>query len=192
MWLSDFHKTTRCRDFLFPIVYTYLLSQRLIGCRLLFSCPVVWHSTLCYRMDCSMRLPFLSPSPKVFPSSCPLYQWCHPAISSSDALFSFYPQSFPASGTFPVSQLFASDDQNTEALASASILPMSIQGWFPLRLTVLIRLLTGVFSSTTVQRHQLFGVLPSLWSSSHNHSWPPGRPQPWHTHIYSHPWWLRQ
>ena len=152
MWLSDFHKTTRCRDFLFPIVYTYLLSQRLIGCRLLFSCPVVWHSTLCYRMDCSMRLPFLSPSPKVFPSSCPLYQWCHPAVSSSDTLFSFCPQSFPASGTFPVSQLFASGDQSTGALVSASVLPVSIQGWFPLRLTGLISLLSrgllGIFPAT--------------------------------------------
>ena len=72
-----------------------------------------------------------SPSPTVCPSSCPLHWRCHPAISSSDTLFSFCPQSFPASGTFPISQLFASDDQNTGVSASASVLPMDIQGWFP-------------------------------------------------------------
>ena len=72
------------------------------------------------------------PSPKVCPSSCPLHRWCHPAISFSDALFSSYPQSFPASRTFKMSQLFSLGDQNTSP--SASVLPMSIQGWFPLRL----------------------------------------------------------
>ena len=112
------------------------------------------------------RPPCLSPSPEVYPSSCP-FMWCHPAISSSDALFSFCPQSFPASGTFPVSQLFASDDQNTGA--SASVLPMSIQGWFSLKLTglssVLSKGLSRVFSSTTVQKHQFFGILPSLRSN---------------------------
>ena len=127
-----------------------------------------------------IRPPWPSPSPEVCPSSCPLHWWCHPAISSSDTLFSFCPQSFPASGTFPMSRLFASDDQNTGASASASVLPMSIQDWFPLRLTSLISFLSkglsGVFSSTTVRRHQFFGTLPSLWSSSHNCAWPLGRP----------------
>ena len=93
---------------------------------------------------------------------------------SSDALFSSCCQSFPTSGTLPMSQLFASDNQNTGASASASVVPMSVQGWFPLRLTCLISLLSrghsGVFSSTTVQRHQFFGILPSFWSSSHNRS----------------------
>ena len=83
--------------------------------------------------------------------------------------FSFCPQSFPPSGTFPMSQLFVSDDQNIGASASASVLPMSIQGWFPLRLTGLISLpsmgCSGVFSSTTVQRHPFFGASPSLWST---------------------------
>ena len=118
----------------------------------------------------------LSPSPKVCPSSCPLHQWCHPAFTSFNTLFSFFPQSFPALETLPVSQLFASDDQNTGVSALASILPMNIQGWFPLRLTGLISSLSkgflGVFSSTTVQRHQFFSPLPSLWSSSHSHTWP--------------------
>ena len=87
-------------------------------------------------------------------------------------LFSFCPQSFPASGTFPMSHLFASDGQNTGAAASASVLSVNIQGLSPLKLTGLISLLSkglgGVFSSTTVQRHQFFGVLPSLRSRSHN------------------------
>ena len=126
------------------------------------------------------RPPCPSQSPKVFPSSCPLHRWCHPAISSSDALFSLCPQSFPASGTFPMSQLFVSEDQNTGTSASASVLPMRIQCRFPLRLTSLISLLSKglsrVFSSTTVWRHRFFGVLPSLESNSHNCTWSLRRP----------------
>ena len=80
-----------------------------------------------------------SPSPEVCPSKCPLHWWCHPTISSSDTLF-FCSQSFPASGTFPTSRRFVSDDQNPGA--SASVLPMSIQGWLSLRLTGLISLLS--------------------------------------------------
>ena len=113
-----------------------------------------------------------SPSPKVCPSSCPLLQRCHPAISSFDALFSFCPQSFPASGTFLMSRLFTSDDQNTGASASASVLPVNIRGWSPWRLSGLISLLSKrlseVFSSTTVWRHQFFDILPSLWSNCYN------------------------
>ena len=110
---------------------------------LLFSCPVVpdslWPHGLQHALDYST--PRLSPSPEVCPSSCPLHEWCHPAISSYDTLLSFFPQSFPASGTFPRSRLFASSGQNIGALASGSVLPVSIQGWFPLRLTGLISLL---------------------------------------------------
>ena len=120
---------------------------------LLFSYPVMSHSLQTHGLQHAW-FPRPSPSPEVCPSSCPLHQWCHPASSSCDALFSFCLQSFPASGTFPVSHLFATGDQNTGASASASVLPMSIQGWFPLRLTSLIPLLSkglsGVFSSTTV------------------------------------------
>ena len=90
-------------------------------------------------------------------------------------LLLIFPASFP---TFPLSFLFASDDQNTGA--SSSVLPVSIQGWSPLRLTGLISLLSkglsGVFSSTTVRKHRFFGVLPSSLSSSCNHMWPLGRP----------------
>ena len=80
------------------------------------------------------RLPCLSPSPEVFPSSCSLHRWCHPTMPSSDALVSFCPPSFLASGTFPMSHLRASDDQNIGASALASVFPVNIQGWSPLRL----------------------------------------------------------
>ena len=117
------------------------------------------------------------PSPKVW-SSCPLHcWWCHPAISSSGALFSFCPQSFPASVPFPISQLSKSDDQNTRISVSASLLPMSVQDWFPLILTGLISLLSKGFSgvfSTKVWRHQFFSTLPSLLCGSHNCTWPLG------------------
>ena len=83
--------------------------------------------TLCNAMDC--KLPCSSPSPRVCPSSCPLNRWCHPTISSSVALFSCL-QPFPASGSFPLSQLLASGGQCFGASASASVLPKNIQGWF--------------------------------------------------------------
>ena len=92
---------------------------------LFFSHPVVSNSFRPNGLQ-HARPPCPSLTPKVCPSSCPLYRWCHPAISSSDALFSFFPQSFPASGTFPMTQLFASSDQNTGTSASALVLPMSI------------------------------------------------------------------
>ena len=99
----------------------------------------------------------------------------HPLIPSSPSALSL-----PASGTFPMSCLFASDDQNPGASASASALPVNIQGWSHLKLTSLISLLSkglwGVFSSSTVWRHQSFGILPSLWSSCHNCMRPLGRP----------------
>ena len=121
----------------------------------------------------------VSPSPRICPSSCPLNQWCHPTISSFVTLFSCL-QSFPASGTFPVSPLFAS---GASIGTSASVLPMSIQGWFPLGLTTLISLLfkglSRVFSSTTVWKHQFFCALPALWSNSYIHRWLVEKPQLW-------------
>ena len=145
----------------------------------MFSHPVLSDSLQPHGLQ-HTRPPWPSPSPRVCPSSCSLHQWCRPAISSSDTLFSFCPRYFPASGTFPMNHLFALDDQNTGASASVSVLPVNIQGWSPLRLTGLISLLSkglpGVFSSTTVWRRQFFGLLSSLWSSSHNHMWPLGRP----------------
>ena len=131
------------------------------------SCCLVtqWGPTLPDPMGCSTPGLLPSPSPGVCPSSCSLHQWCHPAISNSDALFYFCPQFFPASGSFPMSWLFTWCNQTIGASASASVLPMSIQGWFPLRLTGWISLqfkgLSRVFSSTTVW-HQFHGPLPSF------------------------------
>ena len=143
---------------------------------MLFSCQVVFASLRPHGLQ-HTRPPCPLPSPRVCPSSCSFYQWCRPAISSSDTLF-FCPQSFPASGSFQMSHLFTSGGQNIGVSALASVLPVNIQGWSPLRLTGLISLLSKglwrVFSSTTVRRHQFFGVLPSLWSSSHNRTWPLG------------------
>ena len=99
-------------------------------------------------------------------NSCPSSRWCHPTISFSVIPFSSHGQSFPASGSFPMSQFFTSSGQSIGASASASVLPMNIQVWFPLRLTSFILLqfkrLSGVFSNTTVQKHQFFGAQPSL------------------------------
>ena len=119
-------------------------------------------------------LPCPSQSPRVFSNSCPLSQWCHPTISSSVVPFSC-PQSFPASGSFPFSRPFVSGGQSIGALASAPVLPMNIQAWFPLGLTDLISLLfsglSRVFSSTRVWKHQFFSAWLSLWSNSHIHTW---------------------
>ena len=116
------------------------------------------------------RPPCPSPIPGVHPNPCPLSRWCHPTISSSVVPFSSCPQSFPESGSFPMSRLFASSGQSIGVSALASVLPINIQGWFPLGLTGLTSLqykgLSRVFS-TTVQRHKFFGAQPSLWSNSH-------------------------
>ena len=146
---------------------------------MLFSRPVMSNSLGLHGLQ-HARPPCPSWFPEVFPSSCPLHQWCHPDISSSDALFSFCPQSFPALRTFQMSLLFASDDQNIGVSASASISP-SKEYWGLTTLKVdwfdlLAKGLSGDFSSTTVQRHQFFGALPSLQSSSHNWIWSLERP----------------
>ena len=130
--------------------------------------------TLCDPMDCSTAsCPSLSL--RVCSDSYLLSLWCHPTISSSVIPFSFCPQSFPASRSFPVSQLFASGGQRIGASASASVLPVNIQGWFPLGLTGLVSLLSKglsrVFSNTTIRKHQFFGAQPSLRSNSYMHTW---------------------
>ena len=108
------------------------------------------------------RPPCPSPTPGVCSNSCPLSWWCHPTISSSVVPFSSCLQFFPGSGSFPVSQLFASGSQNIGISTSASVLPMNIQDWFTLGLTSWISLpskgFSRVFSNTTVQNHQLFGT----------------------------------
>ena len=141
--------------------------------RLSFSPLVVSDSLLSLGLQ-HARLPCPSPPSGACSSSSPLSQWCHPPISSSAALFSSCPQSFPASESFPVSLLFTSDGQGTGASASASVLPMTIQSWFPLGLTDLTLLSkrhSRVFSNTTVQMQQFFGSQfpydPNLTSGHH-------------------------
>ena len=124
-----------------------------------------------------------SPSPRVFPKSCPLSWWCHPTISYSLAPFSSCPQLFPAPGSLSTSQIFVSGDQTIGASASASALLMNIQGRFPLGLTdltsLLFKELSRIFCSTTVQKHQFFGAQPSLWSNSHIGTWLLEKSQLW-------------
>ena len=106
------------------------------------------------------------PTPRVYPNSCPLSRWCHPAISSSVVPFSSCPQSFPASGSFQMSQLFTSGGQSIGVLASKSVLPMNTQDWSPLGRTGWISLqskgLSRVFSNTTLQKHHFFRAQLSL------------------------------
>ena len=124
---------------------------------------------------------FPSQTPGVSSNSCPSSRWCHPTISSSVVPFSC-PQSFPASGSFPMSQLFAWDGQSIGVSASASVLPMNTQDWDPLEGTGWISLqskgLSRVFSNTTVQKHQLFvtqlssqSTLTSIRDHWKNHNW---------------------
>ena len=126
------------------------------------------------------RPPCPSPTPWVHSDSHPLSRWCHPAISSSVVPFSSCPQSFPASESFTMSQLFASGGQSTGVSASASVLSMNIQGWSPSEWTGWISLqskgLSRVFSNTTVQTHQFFCAQLSSQSNSHIHTWPQEKP----------------
>ena len=120
-------------------------------------------------------LPCSSPIPRACSNSCTLSRWCHLTISSSVVPFSSCLQSFLASGSFPMSQFFTSDGQSIRVSASASVLPMNIQDWFPLGLTGWLSLqskgLLRVFSNTTVWKHQFFSTQLSLWSNSHIHTW---------------------
>ena len=112
------------------------------------------------------QLPCASPNPRACSNSCPLSRWCHPSISSSVIPFSSPLQSFPASGSFQLSQFFSSGGQSIGVSASTSVLPMNIQDWFPLGLTGWISLqskgLSRVLSNTTVQKHQFFSAQLSL------------------------------
>ena len=142
--------------------FTIVKPLNNICCSFAHSCP-----TLCDPMGCSMPgLPCSSPTPVACLNSCPLSWWCHPTISGSVVLLSFCLQSFPASGSFQMSQLFTSGGQRIGVSASASVLPMNIQDWFPLGLTGLISLLSKrlsrIFSNTTVQKHQFFSTQPFL------------------------------
>ena len=121
------------------------------------------------------RPPCPSQTPGVYSNTCLSSWWCHPAISSSVVPFFSCPQSLPASGSFPISQLFTWGGQNIGVSASASVLPMNIQDWSPLGWTGWIssqsRGLSTVFSNITVQKNQFFGAQLSLWSNSHISIW---------------------
>ena len=122
------------------------------------------------------RPPCPSPTPGVHTDPCPSSGWCHPTISSSVVPFTSCPQSFPASGPFQMSQLLAWGGQSTGISASTSVLPMNPQDWSPLGWTGWISLqskgLSGIFSNTTVQKHQFFGAQLSSQSNSHVYIWP--------------------
>ena len=139
-----------------------------------FSGSVVSHSLWPHGLQ-HARPPCPSPTPRVYPNSCPLSWGCHPTISSSVVPFSTYPQSFPESGPFPMSQLPAWGGQSFGVSASASVLPMNTQDWSPLGWTGWISLqftgLSRVFSNTTVQKHKFFGTQLSLQSNCHIHTW---------------------
>ena len=126
------------------------------------------------------RPPCPSAIARVHPNPCPLSQWCHPTISSSVIPFSSCPQSFPASGSFKMSQLFSSGSQSIGVSASTSVLPMDTQDWSPLGWTSWISLqskgLSRVFFNTTVQKHQFFRAQLSSQSNSHIHTWPLEKP----------------
>ena len=129
-----------------------------------FSLSVISNSLWPHELQ-HARPPCPSPTPRIYPNSCPLSQWCYPTISSSVIPFSC-PQYFPASASFQMSQLFTSGGQSTGVSASASVLPVNTQDWCPLGWTGWVSLqskgLSRVFSHTTVQKHQFFGAQLSL------------------------------
>ena len=134
-------------------------------CSIQFSCSVLSDSLWPHGLQ-HARPPCPSPTPRVHPNACPLSQWCHPTISSSVVPFSCCLQSFPATGSFQMSQLFASGGQRIGVSASTSVLPMNTEAWSPLGWTGCISLqskgFSRVFSNTTVQKHQFFSVQLSL------------------------------
>ena len=140
-----------------------------------FSCSVVSDSLRPHGLHAACLAACPSPASGVYSNSCPLSWWCHPTISSSVIPFSSCLESFPASGSFQMSQFFTSGGQSTGVSASATVLPVNIQDWFPLGWTGWISLqskgLSGVLSKTTVQKHKYFGAQLSLRSNSHIHTW---------------------
>ena len=144
-----------------------------------FSCSVVFYSLWPHELQ-GARPPCPSPTLGVHSDSRPSTQWCHPAISSSVIPFSSCPQSLPASKSFPMSQLFPWGGQSTRVSALALFLPKKSQGWSPSEWTGWISLqskgLSRVFSNTTLQKDQFFGVQPSLQSNWNIHTWPQEKP----------------
>ena len=175
-WMENFQQYCALKRKIFQIIYIFFyvyIFKNTFCCSVTKSCP-----TLCDSVNCS------TPGFSVLPISQSLLklmsQWYLPTISSSVVPFFSCPQSFPASGPFSMSWFFTSGGQNIGASSSVSVLPMNIQGWFPLRLAGWISLqsngLSRVFSNTTVQKHQFFCAQPSSWSNSHIHTWPLEKP----------------
>ena len=144
-----------------------------------FSHSVVSNSLRPHQLE-HARPPYPTPTLGAHPNPCPLSWWCHPTVSSSVVPFSSCPQSSPVTGSFQMSQLFTSGGQSIGISASASVLPINSQGWFPLGLIGLISLLfmglSRVFSNTTIQKHQFFSAQLSSQSNSHIHTWPLEKP----------------
>ena len=163
--------------FLISILYWKAMAMTIIS-SVQFSRSVMSDSLRPHKPQ-HTRPPCPSPTPGVYPNSCPLSRLHHPTISSSVIPFSSCTQPFPASGPFQMSHLFTSGGQSIGASASTSVLPMNIQdwslgltGWISLQSKVLLR----VFSNTTVQKHQFFSAQLSSQSNSHIHTWPLEKP----------------
>ena len=171
MFFKNYFNIPKCNTLIPFITFHYFFSYFLI---FWFSHQVTSNTLWPHELQ-HARLACPSLFLGVCSNSCPLSWWCHSTLSFSVAPFSSCPQSFPAWGSFPMTQLFPSGGQSTGASASASVLPMNIHGWFPLWLTDLISLLSmgflRFFFSTTVQKHQFFDTQPSLWSNSYIYTW---------------------
>ena len=167
-WLNSYF-TPPYWDHYFLILLVYYSDVKVQ-----FSCSVISDSLRPHGLQ-HARPPCPLLTPGAYSNSCPLSWWCHPTISSSVIPFSSHLQSFPASGSFPMSQFFASGGKSIGVSASASVLPTNIQDWFASGWTGLISLLSKglsrVFFNTTVQKHQFFRAQLSLQSYSHIHTW---------------------
>ena len=161
------------------VCYIYFFLSSLMFSSVQFSYSVVFDSLPPHELQ-HARPPCPLSTPGVHPNPCPLSQWCHQTISSSIIPFSSCAQSFPASGSFQMNQLFKSGGRSIGVSASTSVLPVNIQDWSPLGWTGWISLqskgLSRVFSNTTVQKHQIFGSQLSSQSNSHIHTWPLEKP----------------
>ena len=171
LWLYPNTSCIQCLLLQHPLPCSYISERRPQSVSSVTQlCPTLWPHGLQHN-----RPPCPSPTPRVYSNSCPLSRWCHPTISSSVIPFSSCLQSFPASGSLQMSQFFAAGGQTIGVSASASVLPMNIQDWFPVGWTGWISLqskgLSRVFSNITVQKHQFFSSPLSLWSNCHIHTW---------------------
>ena len=166
MWKQTYMEAIIPEDNLFPINKCSKKTERCVQFSSVQFSSSVMSDSLRPHESQHARPPCPSPTPGVHPNSCPLSWWCHLTISSSVVPSSSCSQSFPTSGTFQMSQLFGSGGRNIGVSASTSVLPMNTQDWFPLGWTgwifLQLKLLSRVFSNTTVQKHQFFSTQLSL------------------------------